>query len=165
MRYFALLSLITLSACGFSPVYGDYSQSSSKIESSSALNQIRITPMTDREGQFLRNALLDRFYQGGYPSTPLYELTMGALAEQETDFDITVESEATRRQLKISTTLNLIDLKTKKRVFNRPIYALSSYNILESEFATRVSEESAREAILNDLARQIEQQITLFLNK
>ena len=160
-----LISVLALSACGFSPVYGTYSDSASKTETSNELSQVRIAPLPDREGQYLRNALIDRFYKKGYPSSPSYQLNIGTLNEKKTAFDITVESEATRYQLKISTSLNLVDLKTGESVLKRSLNAVSSYNVLESEFATRVSEQNAREAILNDLARQIEQHIALYLNQ
>ena len=164
MRALAIIALLSLSACGFSPVYGTHSQSAQKSEASATLQQVRIAPLPDREGQYLRNALIDQFYRNGYPDRPKYQLNIDALSERKTAFDITIESEATRYQLKISTTLNLIDLASGKNVLKRKLYAVSSYNVLTSEFTTRVSEQNAREAILNDLARQIEQQITLYLN-
>ena len=160
-----LISTLFLSACGFSPVYGTYSDSAAKTETSNVLSQVRIAPLPDREGQYLRNALIDRFYKNGYPASPDYQLTVGKLNEKKTAFDITVESEATRYQLKISTSLDLIDLKNGENVLKRSLNAVSSYNVLESEFATRVSEQNAREAILNDIARQVEQQIALYLNR
>lgn len=165
LTFAVIASLMCVSACGFSPVYGDYSNSATKIESAAALNRINISPLPDREGQYLRNALIDRFYKDGYPNNPLYQLIVGRLDEQETDFDITVDSEATRKQLKISTTIRLVDLQSQTALLSQTLYSLSSYNVLASEFATRTSEQNARDAILNDLARKIEQRITLQLNK
>lgn len=161
----AVAALFCISACGFSPVYGDYSNSSTETEVSAALSRVSINPLKDREGQYLRNALIDRFYKNGYPDNPLYHLNIGQLDEQETDFDITVDSEATRRQLKISSQITLINLVTQETILSQKLYSLSSYNILGSEFATRSSEENTRDAILDDLARQIEQRISLTLNK
>ncbi|MEM9469612.1 MAG: LPS assembly lipoprotein LptE [Pseudomonadota bacterium] len=165
MRALVLIAVLFLSACGFSPVYGDKSFGNGSSTVAGTLNQIRINPLADREGQFLRNALIDRFYGDGYPTNPLYALTVSPIKEQETAFDITVESEATRYQLKISTSIQLKDLNTGELILTRSLNGISSYNVLESEFATRVSEQNAREAVLNDLARQIEQHIALTLNK
>jgi LPS-assembly lipoprotein len=167
MKFLPLIAVFVLSACGLSPVYGTHSKSAQKSEASAALQQVHIAPLPDREGQYLRNALIDRFYKNGYPTNPAYQLKIGVLKENKTAFDITVESEATRYQLKLSTTMTLINTQSpeSKAVLGRNLYAVSSYNVLESEFSTRVSEQSAREAILNDLARQIEQQITLYLNQ
>ena len=165
IRALSITALLTLTACGLSPVYGTHSQSANQTEASRALGQVSINPLPNRSGQYLRNALIDRFYKNGYPTNPIYQLKIGTLKENKTAFDITIESEATRYQLKISTALNMIDTRTSQNVLQRNIYAVSSYNVLESEFSTRVSEQNAREAILNDLARQIEQQITLYLNR
>ena len=62
--------------------------------------------------------------------------------------------------------LNLLtQLLLDQVVLTRQLNAVSSYNVLPSEFSTRASEQNAREAILNDLARQIEQHVTLYLNR
>ncbi len=164
-----LLSLLLLSACGFSPVYGDKSTSQT-VESSSLkpqfqFNHIKIAIIPNREGQFLRNALIDRFYSQGTPQNPTYELRMSTISERIYDFDITQESEATRRQLRLSTTLTLIDTATKKTILSRPLSAIASNNVLESEFSTLVTEQYARENALNDLARQAERQISLYFTK
>lgn len=157
MRFLFLTTLL-LTACGFSPVYKD---SGNNTGVSSALNQIDIAIIKDREGQFLRNALIDRFYRGGYPNNPKYELVVNDVQEKISDFDITVDSEATRRQLKLTTAFSLVDKKTNQKILNRSITATTSNNVLESEFSTIVTEQAAREAALNDLARQIERHITL----
>ena len=78
---------------------------------------------------------------------------------------LTVESEATRRQLKLTGSMSLIDKKTGEAVLTRPLLAITSHNVLESEFSTLVTEQSAREAALNDLARQIERQLALYFTQ
>jgi len=157
--------LMSLSACGFSPVYGDKELSGENSQIRDSLNNIRLGALSNRQGQYLRNALIDRFYKDGYPASPLYQLNLSALSTRKTAFDITIESEATRYQLRMATTMTLRDIKTNTVLLKRNLYALSSYNVLESEFATRAAEESAEQAILDDLSRQIEQQLTLYLAK
>ena len=157
MRFILLTSLLCLTACGFTPVYGTQSN---KVVSQN-LEQIEIALIPNREGQFLRNALIDRFYKNGAPANPKYRLRFSSINEATYNFDITVDSEATRRQLKLTTAMHLIDLETKKTVLSRPLLSIASYNVLQSEFSTIVTEQSARENALDDLARQIEQQISL----
>lgn len=165
IKIILMAAILSIAGCGFSPVYGTHNINAHESNANASLKQIRIAPLPDRSGQYLRNALIDRFYTDGYPINPIYLLKIEALKEYKTAFDITVESEATRYQLKISTALSLLDTRTEQNLLQRNLYATSSYNVLESEFSTRVSEQNAREAILNDLARQIEQQITLYLNR
>ena len=168
LQKLTLLFLVTcalqLSACGFSPLYGD-SKAVNNASLKSNFDQIEIANIPDRSGQYLRNALLDALYRNGYPSTPHYRLEVRPIVESISDFDITIESEATRQQIRLKTEMALIDLKTGKTVLNRPLLAITSNNILESEFSTLITEQSARDAALNDLARQIERQLALFFSK
>lgn len=131
------------------------------------LDQVEIANIRDAQGVFLRNALIDRFYRNGYPSNPRYELQIGTITESKTSLDITTSSETTRAQLTQTSTLTLLDRQSgsNKPVLSRALSSISSYNILESEYATRVSEQSARESALEDMARQAELQISLFLNR
>lgn len=157
MRAALLITILLLGACGFTPLYADKDESSVQEK----LDQIDIAVIPDRSGQFLRNELIDRFYKNGYPTAPHYRLEVAPINEQILDFDITQEAEATRQQIKLTTTMRLIDTKTKKVILRRNITAITSNNILESEFSTLITEQSAREAALNDIARQIERQLAL----
>lgn len=162
-RLAAILCCFLLVSCGFAPVYGTASHTNKQAESS--LDQVAISLIPDREGQFLRNALMDRFYRGGEPRNPSYQLIINKIKEEVSDFDITVESEATRRQLRLTSNLKLIDKKTGDVVLTRSLLAITSHNVLESEFSTLVTEQSAREAALNDIARQVERHLTLFFTR
>lgn len=153
-----------LAACGFSPMYAKNSVSGT-TPIKSELNQIDISIIPDRSGQFLRNELIDRFYMNGYPAAPKYVLNVLPINETITDFDITVESEATRQQLKLTTSFVLKDLEENKTVLQRSVTSITSNNILESEFSTMITEQSARDAALNDLARQIERQLALYFSQ
>lgn len=164
IRILTLSAVLLLSACGFQPMYGS-NAGTHTANVAAGLDQIEISNIPDREGQYLRNALIDRFYHSGMPTNPKYKLGISRIDESIYDFDITIESEATRRQLKLGTTLTLTDLNTNKVVLTRGVLAIGSHNVLESEFSTIVTEQSARESALNDLARQIERQISLYLTR
>ncbi|MGH1374933.1 MAG: LPS assembly lipoprotein LptE [Alphaproteobacteria bacterium] len=155
-----------LASCGFQPMYGGYSDASGQEQYvRSQLTQIHIENIPDREGQFLRNALIDRFYRDARASDPLYRLKISSITESIVDLDITKESDTTRSQLRVTTSMNLIDTQTGESVLGRKLSAISSFNVLGSEFATRVSEKNTRENALNELARQIELQIGLYLRR
>ena len=164
IRYLALITALFVAGCGFSPMYGSMSNAQNTA-AERQLSNIGIEIIPNREGQFLRNALMDRFYRGGNPTNPAYVLKISRINESISDFDITIESEATRRQLRLTTNLNLVDSNTSETVLQRPLEAITSHNVLESEFSTLVTEQSAREAALNDLARQIERQLTLYFSR
>lgn len=151
-------ALLLLSACGFAPIYGDNTVSA-------PLGQISIASIPDRDGQYLRNALLDRFYRNGTPADPAYILQTAAIGETRTDLDITKNSAATRAQLKLETTITLRDRSTNREVLHRKLSAVGSYNVLQSQFTTRVSEDSARRAALDNLAQQIERHLSLYFSR
>ena len=159
-KFILMISLLLVAACGFEPMYGRNQDEAVGVENRLAVVDINNIP--DREGQYLRNALIDRFYRRGRPQTPLYILNIEPLIENLVDLDITKNSDATRGQLKLESDLQLTDAKTGEIVMQRKIAAITSYNILGSEFATRVSEENARTNALEDLARQVELQLNLY---
>jgi len=158
MKLLSLMAVLILGACGFSPMYASNDNSGRTVNN---LNNIAISVIPDRSGQYLRNALIDRFHTNGAPSDPTYKLVIAPIKEKVSDFDITVESEATRRQLRLSSQMKLINRQTQQTVLARDLLSITSHNVLESEFSTIVTEQSARDAALNDLARQIERNLAL----
>lgn len=159
-----VVAALALAACGFSPMYGS-AAGGRGVSSVEGLDKVEIAMIPDEEGVFLRNVLIDHFYRGGYPSAPAYRLEVLKINEQEADLDITRESESTRRRIRLTTAMTLRDIKTGQTVLTRGIVAVTSYNVLGSQFTTRVSERDAREAALSDLARQIETQLVLYFKR
>lgn len=155
---------LALSGCGFQPMHGTAFQSEKQATVQEVLSQVEIGNIPDREGQYLRNALIDRFYTQGRPAYPKYELSVSEISESRTELDITKSSDATRAQLRLATAIQLTDTSSGEVLLTRNLHAVSSYNVLGSEFATRVSEKNTRENALQDLARQIELHIGLYLN-
>jgi LPS-assembly lipoprotein len=162
---FTLALCVMLSACGFTPMYGSQSGTQSGLSAAQGLDQIEIDIIPNAEGVALRNHLIDRFYAGGYPANPRYRLSVSALRENIINFDVTVEDETTSRQVRLTTRFGLRDNQTGAVVLERTINAYASYNVIGSQFATRVTEADAREAAIRDLARQIEMQISLYFNR
>ena len=162
--FFLLISsLFLLTACGFQPMYGINRDTPIGVEE--ALAQIEIGSIPHREGQYLRNALIDRFYLSGRPVNPVFTLSVTPVQETLVDLDITKSSDATRGQLRLETIMRLRDRKTNEKLLERKLRTITSYNILGSEFATRVSEDNARTNALDDLARQIEHQLNLYFKR
>ena len=163
MRPLILIAALLLSACGFHPVYGVNKYTAIGVEEK--LAQIEIGNVPNRSGQYLRNVLIDRFYREGRPAAPYYALTFGALSEQSVNLDITETSDATRGELRVGIPVLLTDKTTGAVLLERTLQSRVGYNILAGEFATRVSRENARKNALEDLARQIEQQLSLFFKR
>ena len=155
-----VLSLTLITGCGFSPVYGKKSLGGDAVPA--ALRTIEVGTIPDREGQFLRNELIDRFYLSGTPINPAYKLYVEPINENRSELDITVAADTTRAQLTQTTSFSLVDLSTNQSVLERSVRSVASFNVLGDEYATRVSERNTRDNGLRELARQIEQQISLY---
>ncbi|MCE7886511.1 MAG: hypothetical protein DYH13_03290 [Alphaproteobacteria bacterium PRO2] len=166
-KRFQILLLITccllLPSCGMRPVYGVNRDMPVGVEEK--LGQVSIGNIPDREGQYLRNALIDRFYRSGRPSDPAYTLNFTPVTENRTELDITKASDTTRAQLRLYTTMTLNNLVTGQVLFSRDLTAITSYNVLGSEFATRVTEDNARTNALDELARQAEMHTGLYFRR
>ncbi len=162
-----LMILPLIASCGFEPMHGTAfkSDNAQSVYLKSELAQIEIANIPDREGQFLRNALIDSFYRDGRPANPSYVLEVRPIIDNTYDLDVTIRSDATRQQLTLTTAMAFKDKLTGETLMTRELKSSGSFNVLASEFATRVSEQNTRENALKDLARQIELQIGLYLKR
>lgn len=159
-----LCTLLWLTACGFQPLYGDHALSTTAAVRES-FNNIAIANIPDQSGQYLKNALMDRLYSVGRPDAGArYRLTVSSVNESRRELDITKTSDSTRAQLSLSTVMVLSDAEGSK-LLSRSLGATTSYNILDSQFTTRVAEDSARRQALDDLARQVESHLLLYFNR
>lgn len=158
--------LFMTAGCGFAPMYGTTTTGAyGQAATEDSLSQIAIDTIPDAQGQALRNLLIDRFYRHGRPADTRYTLKISPLKEQQQDLDVTIESETTRAQLRLDTAFQMVSNETGQVVLSRQLRAFNSFNVLGSQFTTIVSEEDAREAAIADLARQIETQVSLYLNR
>ncbi len=160
-NFLLMLALTALAGCGFTPLYATNEAGAGPRDT---LDRVEIGIIPDSDGQILRNLLIDRFYSGGWPDDPSYILSFTPLEESIRDLDITKSSDATRAQLTLVTEMSLRE-KGGAVVLKRKLNALTSYNILQSQFTTRVAEDAARRNALTDLARQTENELLLYFNR
>lgn len=159
----AALALLgpALSGCGFRPVYGSYSAAA---VSGAELGQVAIEPIGERNGQVLRNLLIDRFYADGRPASPSHRLLI-RLAATEEDLGIRRDATATRARIRLVADYELVDGTTGQTVYRSFSRAVVSYNLLEAQYATLVAEQDAYERGLTELAEDIRTRIALFFTR
>lgn len=157
------MSVGTLAACGFSPLYGKHGGAGYGNEN--LLEYVYIDNIPNREGQYLRNALIDRFYRNGRPANPDYTLKIVNLEIRRSDLDITQSSSTTREQTRLKADLVLVDKITGEVLLERRLSSTASYNVLESEFATRISRQEGQDNALLSIASQIEAQLVLYFQR
>lgn len=153
-------TVLLLTACGFTPLYGGGGEQGEGVQEK--FQQVSIANIPDRQGQILRNDLVDRLYHNGAPAEPVYELSVASIQQKSTALDITPDSSSTRSELRLLTTLKLKEISTGKILMSRELIAVASYDVLGNEYTTLVTQESVRDNALNDLAQQIETQLALY---
>tara|TARA_R110002124_G_scaffold149220_1_gene314969 strand:- start:104663 stop:105211 length:549 start_codon:yes stop_codon:yes gene_type:complete len=164
LQFLGFLGLaLLLNGCGFQPIYGNISPKPGVQNVEDLLRSVDIEIIPNFEGQFLRNQLIDSMHNTGAAPSFQYVLKIGDINETKRDLDITKESNATIAQLRLTTTLTLVRKRDNKTILNKSLWSTTSYNILESQFTTRVSKDYARENGLKNLAQQIERQVSLAL--
>ncbi|MDE1151501.1 MAG: LPS assembly lipoprotein LptE [Micavibrio sp.] len=159
----AVLCCLALPSCGFQPMYGDSGTSGAARASTKSLVEIGNIP--DRNGQYLRNQLIDRLYLKGRPADAPYVLTLSPLKDNLTNLGIRRDATSTRGMLEIYATMTLTDRLTAKPVLTRQVRSVGSYNELDNQFATVVSEQALKDHMLEELADSITTELNLFFSR
>ncbi len=156
----ALLLAAGAAGCGFQPLYGERSNDA---EAAAELATVKINTISDRNGQILHNLLLDRLNPKGRPATPAYALDI-QLTEQKASIGIIKDNTATLAQLSTTAKYTLYDLKKRAALQSGRSRSFTSYNIVESNFATLAAEHDARERTLREVADDITTKVAVFLS-
>ena len=162
MKFLLIIVIFALNACGFTPVYSPSMQTGAVENSMSAIS-VDIIP--NREGQMVRNYLLDRISLNGAPASPEYRLSVSPIVENIVEIGIDIDDEASRAQVRESAQIQLIRLSDNTVVLTRTVRSVSSYNILSGQFTTFVTEQDAREQALRALAENIVTDLELYFNR
>ena len=81
LAIFVCMSLcLCLNACGFQPVYGT-SNNSSNVNVVKQFETVDIAQIPNREGQILRNTLIDRLHGSNQNSEKTYRLVVSEINE------------------------------------------------------------------------------------
>lgn len=152
-------AMVALSACGLRPIYGTGSGDPRLRED---LSNIEIALIPEKEGLDLRNELMDRLYAHGRPADPKYRLVIPSVEMESYGLGISKDASASRAQLRARVDMVLVDQASGEKLLERRLYAVSSYNVLDSHFTTLVSKTEAEKNTINELAGQIAIQLELY---
>ena len=164
-RAFLLTAILLLGpiGCGFHPLYGQHSTAAGADDSVAAqMADIRITPILDRNGQILRNALVERLTPQGEPATPKYALvvkvveTMSGLGQQKDSYASLGEMHES-----VQFTLKRVDGPV---AFVGAINTVVSVNYLGPRYGSVAVERDAEERSMTEVAEEIRDQIASYLN-
>lgn len=150
-----------LAGCGFQPLYSDRPAGGSIAGDIAA---VRIAPIPDRIGQILRNELIDRLNPSGEPADARFSLE-ARVAVTKLQLGIRKDETATRTSLRFRSTFRLRDAGSGAVVYSSRAGTVTSYNIVDSEYATLASERAARRRGLILIADRIALRVAGYFNR
>jgi len=153
-----VFGLALLSGCGFRPLYSETATGDGVLAEFAG---VEISPISDRLGQNVHNHLLDMLNPRGRPARPTYRLKV-ELQESIQKLAVRRTALATRANLLVGAEFWLVDTSNGKTVTSGTADVVSSYNILDSEFATLSAENNARDRSALLIAQDIRARIGVY---
>ena len=150
-----------LTACGFSPIYGTHGGSGGSGPVDAALNKVEIANIPDRNGQMLRNHLIDRMYFKGRPDHPEARLEV-ALTSTEAGLGIQKDATTTLYELTLTAKYTLKDMAGKELV-SGTARSVVGFSQLDAQYGTLAARENATTRALDEVGEQIVNRLSLYL--
>ena len=158
LRTFCLLALAApaLAACGFTPLYGTPSVTSS-------LAAIQVTAPEGRTGQLIREHLDDVLaHDGG--AAPAYRMSL-SLGEQRYPRGVRVDNVATRYEYVLVASYALTELKTGALAKKGQVRVEVTYDSADQPYASVAAQQDAQDRAAGEAARRIELELAAWLAK
>ena len=157
MSLFTLIILISLTGCGFEPIYG--AETSSVFETD--LREIEISPIEDRIGQQLRNELEQRIMPKGRARFSKYILKV-TLSKSKQGLAVKKSEIATRANLNFRASYQITRKIDDVVLTSGSSRMVTSYNILTKPFATLMAEKDAIKRAVREISADITSKIATF---
>jgi LPS-assembly lipoprotein len=159
--YKSLISLglcLFLTACGFHPLYSPTS------DDGTVCYPLKIATIPDRDGQILRNHLVDLLIPSGTPLRPLYVLNV-QLTETTIDTGIRKDETTKRKQVTLTGEIILTDAKCRV-VYKHCAKVINSFAVIgENYYSDYVAENYAKKEALRLLAEKIKIFVIAYLDR
>ena len=150
-RRWLLIGFLSLTACGFEPIYG-VDKPANKI-----IGEIDVEVSNGRNAFELRDRLIERL--GALESDPKYLLKYRSSIKSK-NLTISKDNDVTRYTLQGETNFDLVDLKAKKVIYTNTIVSNTAYSATVGTYPTAVAERDANVRLSRDMADKI---VTLLL--
>jgi LPS-assembly lipoprotein len=148
-----------LAGCGFEPLHATRGGANVAAD----LAAIRIEPIADRSGQILRNYLLDRLTPRGTPERAEYVLRVQM---QEPRQILALRRDDVISRVGYSASVSFVLLDGSGRRVTGGISAHSTdYEVTNSEFATLMALQNARERVLELVGDDIRNQLAVHFSR
>lgn len=151
---------LALGGCGFQPLYGANSRSSTVAFE---LSSITIVPSKNRVAQQVRNHLISTMSPPGQASPAAYRLELEP-AESLRDVFIRPNSDITRQNYTLRVRYNLYDHRTNRLLDDGSVFSIVSYDRVQSEFANVRAQRNAQTQAARAVADDIRTALAAYLS-
>lgn len=159
-RTAALLAcLLSLSACGFRPLYGQNSYDPNVLDE---LASIQVMPLPDRQGQLVHNALLTDLNPKGEPVHPRYRLQV-ITTTIENQQALRTDDTATRNIVYYTISFWLYEGQT--RVNTGSFSQVYSYDFLPEHYANISAADDIQHRAAQSIAEEIRNRLAAYFDK
>jgi LPS-assembly lipoprotein len=124
------------------------------------LNNIAIDNIPDRNGQILRNNLIDRMYGRNRPEQPRYHLSV-KIHNSEEDLGILANATSTRALLNMYGDYALTDEHGATLVSGNA-HSVATFNKLDQMYGTLAARQDALQRTLHEVSEQIVGRLSLY---
>lgn len=122
---------------------------------------IELQTERSRLGQVLYRNLAESF---GYAPSPDYRLVVD-LESSENEVAIGFDSRARRFDVTVVASFGLVAVASGESLYRNRLSSRSSYNVIDSDFATEIARRDAERRAVDTLSEEIATQIALLLNR
>ena len=164
MRLVALASAVialSMSGCGFTPLYGDHGVSSSPGVVSE-MSHVAIRQLPDRQGMRLRQVLREELQPTGLQGPAKYDLDVTLTTRVE---ELGIRTDATSSRANFILSANFYLSANGQRLVGDRVQAMVSYNILDDQYATVAAQADAEERAIREAGEAIKTRLAVYFKK
>jgi LPS-assembly lipoprotein len=154
-----VVAALGLSACGFHPLYATNTASSTSPQVTEALSAVTITPIADRDGVRLRQALRERMQPQGLSNAPRYALSVQLVSQVQ---ELGVRRDATASHANLIYTARFSLTEGGRRIYGDTVQSIVSYNILDDQYATVTAVGNAGDRAIKQVGDEIKMRLAIF---
>ncbi len=158
MSRFAVLLLLTLSACGLRPLYGGGNSGAV----GAALSGVSVAPIEGQAGWLVRTAIEDRLPKAA--GAPLLRIEV-TLDDRIEGFGIRGDNAVTRERRTLRARYRLVSVDRGTVVLDETAGSDVGIDVVGSQYATVAAEQTALERLATELADQIVTRVALYASR
>ena len=153
--FLSIIIFFIFTSCGYEPIYSKNANTNKELLSISVQN------IKNRPGQILRNTLLNQLNPERERVITKYRLIV-EIFESKSSLAYRRDMSATRTDLKVTANYLLKDIKNGEILLKQEAKSISSFDVVESVYATLIAEKDVREKNLKVISNDIYTNLVIF---